>query len=420
MATGAWSHGFDQLIASPLGTVVEAAAPLLLLIGLMTRLAAFSLLIEATFFRVAEANSALHLFWVALLGWLFVIGAGPYSVDATLAGGLDSTAIPGATRLRNLCLGLTRSFGPTYHALLRLWIAAAPLGVAATAFGWLRPDRAVVLAEWLAVFPNEFALFPAALLLVLGVLTGVGLFARACAVVLLLAIPVASIRMTLDERIYWVLLLALLALHGSGRWSLDAVLTRALTRWERRLQRPLADLPHVVIVGGGFGGVAAARALKDARCRITLIDQRNYNLFQPLLYQVATAGLSPADIATPIRSLFRAQDNLRVRLATVCGISTATHEVRSEAGSLSFDYLVLATGARHSYFGHDDWANGAPGLKTVEDATSIRRRLLVAFERAEEIETAAERAAFLTFIVVGGGPTGVELAGAIAELARTV
>jgi len=160
------------------------------------------------------------------------------------------------------------------------------------------------------------------------------------------------------------------------------------------------------------------QALRNERCRITLIDQRNHHLFQPLLYQVATAALSPAEIATPIRSLFRGQHNVRVRLGQVTGVDTIAREVQLGNAREKFDYLVLATGAQHSYFGKDDWAPFAPGLKSIEDATAVRSRLLRAFEEAENTTDEIERAAWLTFVIVGGGPTGIELAGAIAELAR--
>jgi NADH dehydrogenase len=176
--------------------------------------------------------------------------------------------------------------------------------------------------------------------------------------------------------------------------------------------------PHVVIVGGGFGGVAAARGLARAPVRVTLIDRANYHLFQPLLYQVATAGLSPADIAAPIRHILRRQSNTRVLMAEVTGVDTQGKQVHLANRSLAYDYLILATGARHSYFGHPEWEQYAPGLKTLQDATAVRMRLLHAFERAEMAESSAQRVALLTFIVVGGGPTGVEMAGAIAELAR--
>lgn len=174
----------------------------------------------------------------------------------------------------------------------------------------------------------------------------------------------------------------------------------------------------VVIVGGGFAGLAAARELADAPVRITLVDRRNHHLFQPLLYQVATAGLSPADITSPIRTILAAQSNAKVILAEVVDIEPERRRVLVDDGSaLAYDFLVVATGTRHAYFGKDEWERYAPGLKTVEDALEIRRRILLAFERAERTEDPSERAAELTFVVVGAGPTGVETAGAIAEIA---
>ena len=177
-------------------------------------------------------------------------------------------------------------------------------------------------------------------------------------------------------------------------------------------------IPHVVVVGGGFGGVAAVRALRWTACRITLVDRRDHYLFQPLLYQVATAALSPGDIAIPIRSVVRGQQNVVVRLGEVVGVDAAARQVVLANGHIPFDYLVLATGAQHSYFGRDDWSSHAPGLKSIEDATVMRSRMLRAFEQAESEADPAMRLAWLTFVVVGGGPTGVELAGALAELAR--
>jgi NADH dehydrogenase FAD-containing subunit len=174
----------------------------------------------------------------------------------------------------------------------------------------------------------------------------------------------------------------------------------------------------VVVVGAGFAGLTAVKALSKAPCRVTLIDRRNYHLFQPLLYQVATAALSPADIATPIRSILRRQRNASVLMARVDGIDRANRKVMVGARSLDYDYLVVATGARHAYFGRDDWEKTAPGLKKIDDATHIRRRLLLAFEQAETSADHAERQSLLTFVIVGGGPTGVEMAGAIAEIAR--
>ena len=177
--------------------------------------------------------------------------------------------------------------------------------------------------------------------------------------------------------------------------------------------------PHVVIVGAGFGGLAAARRLSGEQVDVTLIDRRNHHLFQPLLYQVATAALSPADIAGPIRSIFAKSRNVRVVLDEVIAVDAHRSTIRlADGGPLRFDWLVLATGARHSYFGHDDWARFAPGLKSIDDALAIRRNVLLALERAETERDPVRRRALLTFVVIGGGATGVEMAGAIAELAR--
>ncbi len=177
--------------------------------------------------------------------------------------------------------------------------------------------------------------------------------------------------------------------------------------------------PHVVVVGAGFGGLQLIHDLEGSAARITLIDQRNHHLFQPLLYQVATTILTTSEIAWPIRHLFRDRKDVTTLLATVTGVDTARKQVVLEDGTeVPYDVLVLATGARHAYFGHDEWEKFAPGLKALEDATTIRRRLLLAFERAERTQDMDERKALLTFAIVGGGPTGVELAGIIAELAR--
>ncbi|MFH5923569.1 NAD(P)/FAD-dependent oxidoreductase [Roseomonas xinghualingensis] len=175
---------------------------------------------------------------------------------------------------------------------------------------------------------------------------------------------------------------------------------------------------RVVIIGAGFGGLEAARALAGAPVSLTILDRQNHHLFQPLLYQVATAALSPGDIAWPVRTIFRRQKNVAVLMAEVTGVDTEARTVHADGKAIPYDVLVLATGATHSYFGKDEWAEVAPGLKTIEDATGIRQRLLVAFERAELSTDEAERKRLLTFVVIGGGPTGVELAGAMAELAR--
>jgi NADH dehydrogenase len=180
-----------------------------------------------------------------------------------------------------------------------------------------------------------------------------------------------------------------------------------------------AGLPHVVILGGGFAGLYAAKALRHAPVRVTLVDRRNHHLFQPMLYQVATAGLNPSDIASPIRSILRRSRNTEVLLAEVDEIDPQSRRVHlTDGDALTYDYLLVATGARHSYFGHDEWEPLAPGLKSLEDALEIRRRVLLAFERAERETDTLRRHAYLTFVIVGGGPTGVEMAGAVAEIRR--
>jgi len=178
------------------------------------------------------------------------------------------------------------------------------------------------------------------------------------------------------------------------------------------------DKKHIVIIGGGFGGLNAALILSHARYRITLIDRRNFHLFQPLLYQVASGGLSPADIAFPLRAIFKRQRNIQVVLGEVNEIDLGQRQVKVNETTYTYDYLIVATGAGTSYFGHDAWAEFAPGLKTIEEATAIRGRILSAFEKAEVENDPEKKAALLTFAIIGGGPTGVEMAGAIAELSR--
>ena len=179
-----------------------------------------------------------------------------------------------------------------------------------------------------------------------------------------------------------------------------------------------AELPHVVILGGGFGGLAAARELARAPVRVTLVDARNHHLFQPLLYQVATAGLATTDIAVPLRQVLREQANTTVLLARASRIDVGARKVVLEDGELAYDHLIVAVGVQNHWFGNDAWAEHAPGLKDCQDALEIRRRILLAFERAERAEDEVRRGPLLTFVVIGGGPTGVELAGALAEIAR--
>ncbi len=394
----------DPFTAAVLGVVTEVLGSTLLAFGLATRLAVIPLLILTLVIQFEYRALDQHLYWAALFGWYMVMGAGPISLDRLLASGLASSALPLVGPLGRLYAALTRYLGPVYQLALRLWLASL----------WFTP---VLVGRS----------FLEAVLGFVSPLLALGLATRLAAIGAALAL-LGSGFMGVDEiqaidRLYQLFLLGLIALRGPGPIAADTVLQHQLARWFPPLESwsdaALEDVPHVVVVGAGFGGLKAAHGLRLAACRVTVIDKRNYHLFQPLLYQVATASLSPADVATPIRALFRDQHNVRVLLGEVAGVDTAARQVILSDGShIGYDYLVLATGARHSYFGRDDWEPHAPGLKRIDDATAIRRRLLLAFEQAENCADPEERRRLLTFVIVGGGPTGVELAGAIAELAR--
>ena len=393
--------------AAATGIAVELIGSALLAAGLATRAAALALGVLALVVQFYYSALDVHLFWAALCAAFVVRGAGRLSLDRLIAPGLAGSALPGAVAGARLLERVSRHGAPLYFLALRLWAAAALLGIAA--------DSALVPTAAGAGFAPLLSLAAAGLLVA-------GFAARFTALALLFAAGAMALGGSADPEAGLLMTLALLVLHGAGPWSLDGVIERALrARYPQLAGRPAFDLeevPRVVIVGAGFGGLTCAAALAHARAAVTLIDRHNYHLFQPLLYQVATASLSPGDIATPVRGLFRDRFNVRVLLGEVGGVDTEHREVRVGSQRLPYDYLVLATGAAHSYFGRDEWAVFAPGLKRIEDATEVRRRLLSAFERAEATDDADDRAALLTFAIVGGGPTGVELAGALAELAK--
>lgn len=394
----------DPVTAATLGIAIEVICPVLLALGLATRLAVIPLLILTLVTQFEYQALDQHLYQAALFSGYMIMGAGPLALDRLLGPGLATSALPLVRPLAGLYAALSHTFGPVYLFGLRLWLALlwyvptlGGLAVAQAALGLVSPLLALGLATRLAALGGIVALFGA------GMMTNDPVQRMDC--------------------FYQSLLLALIMLRGPGLIAADAALGWQLARWFPPLQGwsdpALADAPHVVIVGAGFGGLKAAHGLRLAACRITVIDKRNYHLFQPLLYQVATASLSPADIATPIRAMFRDQPNIRVLLGEVVDVDAAARQISLSDGSqMAYDYLVLATGARHSYFGRDEWEPYAPGLKQIEDATAIRRRLLLAFEQAENCTNPEQRQSLLTFVIVGGGPTGVELAGAIAELAR--
>jgi NADH dehydrogenase FAD-containing subunit/uncharacterized membrane protein YphA (DoxX/SURF4 family) len=420
---------FARVATTSFGIFVQTICPMLLAVGLFTRFAALALLLQVLLLQMPE-QMQLAPYLVALLAWIVVLGPGPLSLDGMFRPGMGTAALPFVGLFTRGFADLTERIGPVYAFLLRLWIAA---GLAVIALGGVKDVSNMLAASMaplvaMARLPQmssmAVGLAPWALL-TLAALLVLGLFTRAVALLLIILIPTGMLSWGGDFG--WITLvslplLGLPLLYGAGAISLDHAIAAAFRRrfppFEALPATAVARLPHVVIVGGGFGGVAAARGLRYAPCRVTLLDQHNYHLFQPLLYQVATASLSPADIATPLREMFRVQANVRVLLGEVTGVDPALRQITLGETRLAYDYLIIGTGARHSYFGHDDWASAAPGLKGIEDALDIRRRLLFAFEAAERSQSEAERRAWLTFIIVGGGPTGVELAGAIAELAR--
>jgi NADH dehydrogenase/putative oxidoreductase len=409
----------DPVHAAWIGVTTELVGGVLFAFGLATRVAAFAMLLLALVIQFNYLAFDTHLFWVALFALYVVRGAGPISLDRLLARGLVESALPFGAAFLRAADALTRRLASPYLLALRVWLAIAMLAAAGSDIGGFMPA-----ALFGKLFPVQTAEhLPLALVASAAWLLLVGLGTRAISLILIGAvIAMQTSEPHLSQDWYWLLTLAVLFVGGAGSISFDAAIVRALRRVFPQLDdKPafaLDGLPRVVVVGAGFGGLTCAAQLAKAPVKVTLIDRHNYHLFQPLLYQVATAGLSAGDIATPIRSLFRQRFNAEVLFGEVSGVDVRRQEVLVGARRVPYDYLVLATGASHSYFGRDEWGPYAPGLKRVEDATELRRRMLTAFELAETVDDETARRSLLTFLIVGGGPTGVELAGAIAELAR--
>jgi putative oxidoreductase len=401
----------DPVTAAYLGVSIELLGAILLAVGLATRGAALALGVLALVIQFNYIALDIHLFWATLLVWFVARGAGALSLDASLARGLGASALPFALPIVRGLQSFTIFARPLYQLLVRVGLALAvwaALGLE-TVSPLLLPVRSA--EPFIGVLVGACALACA-----------VGLGTRMAAMIWIVAVAATA---SADNAIpgYWIAVLALVALHGAGELSFDHRAKKFIAvrypELDGRSAYAVDQLPRVVIVGAGFGGLACAAKLAHAPVQITLVDRHNYHLFQPLLYQVATAALAPGDIAASVRSVFRDTGNVRVLLGAVNGVDPVGQFVSLESGQrVPYDYLVLATGASHSYFGRDEWAPFAPGLKRVEDATEVRRRILLAFEKAEAVDDPLERASLLTFLIVGGGPTGVELAGAIAELAR--
>ena len=409
-------HGLDPRTEALLGIVLLLVGGASLLLGLGTRLGALAIVGVTVATQIYYVPLDVTLFRIVLALGYVLRGPGPISFDHFLIQGLSRSPLPFAASVTSFLNRTRASFTAGYQSALRIWLALALLLTSTGIVAALGP----ALSLWLPL-RTAAVLFAGAGSL-LAVALGLGLATRITAALALSLTGYHEMMATAEFSMFWTLGLLLLIVAGPGALSLDGAMVTLLKRRFPQLDgKPafsLTGLPRVVIIGAGFGGIACSRALRRTPVQVTLIDRHNYHLFQPLLYQVATAALSPADIAVPIRSMFRDQFNVQVVLGTVSDIEAQQRQVIVQDLKIPYDYLVIATGATHSYFGKPEWSRYAPGLKRVEDATGIRRRVLEAFERAEIAPSETERQHLLNFVIVGAGPTGVELAGAIAELAR--
>jgi NADH:ubiquinone reductase (H+-translocating) len=416
MAAGSYPIPDLSLGSTALLSQVYWLAAISLILGLATRVGAAVLLALTVASHIGVVALDLNLFWMVLLAYYVLLGADRLSLDRLLSQGLKNSPLPQAGTLITFLDATRPALTGIYLLALRVALMLTLLLAGGHMSTAMMPTTTAILA-WLPVSSARLLFGNASIAFAL--LIGSGFATRATALVAVAMIGYHQmIGGEMSFPFYWTVLLLLLVAKGPGPFSLDGAVLAGLRRSLPEPPFNVEGLPRVVIIGAGFGGIACARALRHAPASITLLDRQNYHLFQPLLYQVATAGLSPADIAMPIRAIFRDQFNVKVMLAAVTGVDTERREVLADGLNLPYDYLVIATGATHSYFGQDAWAPFAPGLKRVDDATLVRRRILEAFERAEVAASEAERRRLLCFVIVGGGPTGVELAGAIAELAR--
>jgi NADH dehydrogenase/putative oxidoreductase len=406
----------EPATAAALGIGIELIGPALLVLGLLTRPAALAMGILTVVAQIYYIPTTTNLFLIAMLAWYAIYGPAALSLDRLLSSGLRNSAIPFTGQLATVSDFMRDTLAPVTMLAIRLWLALAMVA----AVGWFEPS--IALATWLPI--GSFAGIPDWLVITFAAMLIIGWMTSLVSFALLLAIGAVVISGAHpDITFYPVLLLAIYDGRGPGIPSVDD----AFASWMEKhilFDRDYKDIPdrwpHIVVVGAGFGGLAAVNRLKRLPVRITLIDKHNYHLFQPLLYQIASGTLNPADIAVPIRSLFKEDGNVRVVKGAVSGIDTDQQSITfgKDDQTLSFDKLVIATGASHSYFGKDHWGKYAPGLKTIEDGVSVRSAILDAFEQAESIDDEDRIRRLLNFVIVGAGPTGVELAGAIAELAR--
>lgn len=399
--------------AAVIGVAIEIVAPILLLIGLLTREAALAILILLAVSQAEYIPTDLNLWLIAILGWFVLRGAKGFSFDRAVAGGLSGSALPFADPIMRVFKLLTDKIALGWLLVVRLWLAATLFAVA-----WATDLEG--LGTFLPI--GSFSGINPSLAILLAILLVIGLFIPLTGLALIVLLSTLAVMgLHPDLTLFPMLLFGLIIVFGAGYLSFDRMISGWLESnilFDRKYEDVPSHWPHVVVVGAGFGGLAAVNKLKNLPVRITLIDRHNYHLFQPLLYQIATAGLSPADVATPIRGLFRNDGNVRVVLGEVTAVDSKAKSVTYGQNTIDYDHLILATGASHSYFGKDEWAPYAPGLKTIEDGVSVRAHVLRAFEKAESSNDPERIKRLLTFVIVGAGPTGVELAGAMAELAH--
>ncbi|MEM9223246.1 MAG: FAD-dependent oxidoreductase [Pseudomonadota bacterium] len=424
------AHAYESSIEGPIFglswlSFFELVASTLLILGFFTRLAALPIAYFSFFVYFVAGGITGHVLCTLLALSLFVYGAGPLSVDGLLGEGSRHSALP-FSHLPQRVIALVQPITiPILQLVIRVWMGLLFLLTGEAILNspserWLDLSGVVSGTALGAYDVSEFA---TVLLFVAGIFLILGLLARFVAMGLAIAtFAIMAGDQAQQQHFLWALVLLQISISGAGRFSIDAVmdgwLRDRVPEYTGALAFDLATVPRVAIVGAGFGGLAAAKALSRSPVRVTVIDRHNYHLFQPLLYQVATAGLAPSDIAAPIRSALREQANAEVFLGDVTDVDAEASQLVLVGQRISYDYLIVASGARHAYFGNDGWEQFAPGLKRIDDATAVRRRILLSFERAEAAVDEAERSRNLTFVVVGGGPTGVELAGSIAELAK--
>ena len=393
--------------------IIELVAAPLLLIGLFTRFAAFSMLLLSLFLQITYYPTNSQVFWIILLSWFVVKGAGRRSLDSFLDKGLDDSIFSFVSFFKKIFRKISY-FEHVYLVLVRCWLSL-------TLLSFIDAGMIPFYKEGFFLFlQNDYSFIDGitfSILLFLSVCIFLGFNFRLSLIALLSYSNHLSLYNGTVEFVFWFVFFIFFILNGAGKYSLDSIIKKYLKLFAKN-SKNYNNFPHIVIVGAGFAGVTAAKLLKNTACKITLIDKHNYHLFQPLLYQVATASLAPSDIAQPIRSLFDEQSNIRILMNEVVKIDSKKNQVfLKDNNDINYDYLILATGATHSYFGKNEWQKYAPGLKTLEDAIEIRQKILQSFEKAENFDDKQKQQEFLSFVIIGGGPTGVELAGSIAELA---